>query len=460
MACRECHPLRRERDRLREELARVRARLNVLKKENDGLRRRLAIHENPNTPPSARSSSPGWQGGPTARGHKAPGERKKPGAKPGHPGVTREPLVPDQELTLPPLEACPRGKGHRLEHGRRAEDRWQIELPPPAKPWVTLYHVPVSYCLDCGAEVQPPIPGASWQPGYGVNLKADLVEGRVLERLPHRLLLRRLRRYGVKMSLRTLQVLLFGASDQLTEEREAILQRIRAAKVVYADETSFRVAVAGKRWWLWVFTTTEGDVLLVMRPSRAEDVVKEVLGEEFDGKVVVCDGWAAYPHPGLLLQRCWAHLIRKAREASERHPKDRRAKELLRDLKELYRWAMKGRRGSRSSEARARLKREAEGRMEALVHRYEGSRSSVVQGVVTYVRNGEPWWFTFLDHDGVEPTNNRAERALREAVVHRKIIGTLRSAEGAKCFATLMSTVLTWKERGQDVRAELVTRLR
>lgn len=458
MSCRECRPLRQEVTRLRRELALLRAHHGALKKENEHLRHRLAIHENPNTPPSARSTSPGWQGGPPARSTKSPGKRKRPGAKPGHPGVTRPPLVPDEEVALPPLERCPQGEDHRLE-SRWTEDQFQIELPPPTHARVILYHIPVFYCLDCGTEVKPPIPGASWRPGYGPQLKVEIVEANVRDRLPLRLLRRRLMRYGLKVSIRTLETLLLGASDQLKGEYEAIIQRIRKAKVVYADETGFRVAVPGKKWWLWVFTTVEGDVLLVMRPSRGEDVVREILGDEFPGRVVVCDGWKSYPPIGALLQRCWAHLIRKAREASKRNPKDRRARELFRDLSKLYDWAKKKWAIPRGAPERVELKREAERRLQSLVSRYEGSRSSVVQGIVTYVKNGEPWWFTFLEHKGVEPTNNRAERALREAVVRRKIIGILRSKQGAEAFARLMSTVHTWQTKGHDVHEELLSAL-
>lgn len=451
MTCRECRPLRTQ-------VARLQARLKDLEMENRTLRRRLALHENSNTPPSVRATSPGWQGGPSTGTEKGTEKRKRPGQKPGHPGVTRPPLVPDQEETLS-LKVCPNGVGHRLGESRN-EDRFQIELPPPQKAWVTLYHVEVRYCEDCGAWVSAPLPGGSWQPGYGPHFKAEVVESRITERLPLRRLQRRLMRYGQKVSLRTLEQLLFGASDRLKGEYEELLRRIRLAKVVYADETSFRVAVAGKKWWLWVFTTTDGDVLLVMRPSRGEDVVREVLGEGFAGKVVVCDGWKAYPSLRLLLlQRCWAHLVRKAREASERHPRDWRVRKLSKELSALYRWSTRRAEATTEVKARAELRRKAERKLRSLVQRYEGSRSSVVQSVLTYVRNGEPWWFTFIDHEGVEPTNNRAERALREAVVIRKIIGTLRSKRGAEAFERLMTVVLTWQNQGRPLHDELVAAL-
>jgi len=51
----------------------------------------------------------------------------------------------------------------------------------------------------------------------------------------------------------------------------------------------------------------------------------------------------------------------------------------------------------------------------------------------------------------VEPTNNRAEQALRELVVQRKIIGTLRNEKGMKIYETLPTLLATWKQRGMNL---------
>ena len=66
----------------------------------------------------------------------------------------------------------------------------------------------------------------------------------------------------------------------------------------------------------------------------------------------------------------------------------------------------------------------------------------------TKVKNGIEYWFTCLINLFVEPTNNTAERALRELVVQRKIIGGLRREKGANIMQTIMSMITTWKQRG------------
>ena len=82
-----------------------------------------------------------------------------------------------------------------------------------------------------------------------------------------------------------------------------------------------------------------------------------------------------------------------------------------------------------------------------------------VRPVMTYLRNGRPWWLTFLKHPGMEATNNRGERGLREAIVIRKIIGTLRNWEGAEAFTRMLSVLGTWKLHGENPSTKLYTTL-
>jgi transposase len=433
-------------DQLLREIERLKERDLQQQREIEQLRRKLRVHENPNVPPSLRHHAPGYG---RDRPRVPPEGRRKPGPKPGHPGWSRAPLLPDQQVTLA-AEHCHRCSGRRL---RRigTDTRTEVELPPPRKARVTEYTVLIYQCLDCGEEVRGTLPDGRVPSGYGPQLQSEMVLGKILERLPYRKLADRLAAHGAPMSTATVQALLWEASAKLGEEHAAILERIRAAPTVYADETSFWVD--GARWWLWTFSTTT-DTLLVLRPSRGEGVVREVLGEGFPGKVIVCDGHGAYPHPelGWVLQRCWAHLLRVARAAEEEEP---RGTGLSEELVGLYRWlngelARDGRRAHRRQ-----LHRIGSRELGRLLRRYEASRWGPLRRVGVYLRNGWGAWLTFLHRPGVEPTNNRGERALREAVVIRKIVGTLRKAKGAEVFARLLSVLGSWKLKGDDPRAML-----
>jgi transposase len=66
------------------------------------------------------------------------------------------------------------------------------------------------------------------------------------------------------------------------------------------------------------------------------------------------------------------------------------------------------------------------------------------------ISNGFEYWFMFVIHPGVEPTNNNAERAIRKQVVQRKIIGTLRNEKGTSIHERLMTVLTTWSQQGLD----------
>ncbi len=415
-----------------------------LRKENEDLRRRLRVHENPNVPPSIRHHAPGY---PRDHPLTPPEGRKRPGGQPGHPGVTRAPLPPDEKVPLT-AEHCTHCHGARLRL-KGTETTQEIEVEHRRK--VTEYTQAIYDCLDCGTEVRATLPDGREPSGYGPQLQADIVLGHIEERLPYRKLVERLAREGIPSCPATLQAVVWNAGEQLASAYAALLERIRAAAVVYADETTF--SVDGHRWWLWTFTTVQ-DQFLVLRPSRGEGVVAEVLGAGFRGKVIVCDGHGAYPHRrlGWVLQRCWAHLLRKARAAEEAEP---RAELLCEELAALYRWLVEELAEDGGPANRWRLHRIGRRELGRLLRRYEGSRWTVQREVGTYLRNGGSSWLTFVKHPGVEGTNNRAERSLRESVVLRKIVGTLRNATGAEALARLMSVLGTWKLRGENPTTRL-----
>lgn len=421
----------------RQELEAKDAEIARLRKEADELRRRLKVHENPNVPPSVRHHAPGF----SRKQPLTPGETRKPsGAKPGHKGSTRAPLVPDRHVTLH-ADDCGQCHGHRL---RRVgtDTRTQVELPPPQRAVVTEFTVPIFQCLDCGAEVRGTLPDGGSPSGYGPQLQTEAVLGKVLERLPYRRLAERLARAGAPMSTATLQGLVWGASERLEADHAAILRRVRRSSVVYADETSF--SVDGRKWWLWTFATPREDRLLVLRPSRGARVVEEILGKEYAG-IVVCDGWSAYLRYSL--QRCWAHLLRVADAAGEEEVEGRG---LAGELRALYTILTRELAEDGGVANRARLERMGEGELKRLLGRYERAGSEALRKVGVYLRNGGRAWLTFLRQPGVEPTNNRGERALREGVVVRKIVGTLRNARGAEVFSRLLTVMGSWRARGEN----------
>ncbi len=303
---------RRKLDRLLKEkeaeIARLREEAKKKDKEIEDLHRQLAVHLNPNVPPSVKNQAPGH-----ARTHPLtpPEQRKKPGQKRGHEGITREPATPDEKVTYT-AQRCGKCQSPRLKLvGQETTD--EVELPPPQKPRVTRHTQHIYACEDCGTETRATMPDGREPSEWGPRLQSEVVLGKILDRLPYRKLRARLVRQGGERlwtSTATLQGIMWRASDKLAGEEAAILERLRASPHIHIDESIFRVD--GHREWLWVFVTAE-DVFLVIDPRRNRDVVTETLGENYTGKIH-CDGWKAYI--GWVLQRCWAHLLRYGKDLS------------------------------------------------------------------------------------------------------------------------------------------------
>jgi len=100
------------------------------------------------------------------------------------------------------------------------------------------------------------------------------------------------------------------------------------------------------------------------------------------------------------------------------------------------------------------LKMNAEKSLRELANKNYQSKD--VQKFVIKIRNGANYWFNFVTNPLIEPTNNIAERALREHVIHRKIIGTYRNERGAQIHERMMTCIATWKQHGLNTREELL----
>ncbi len=175
---------------------------------------------------------------------------------------------------------------------------------------------------------------------------------------------------------------------------------------------------------------------------RGKKVLAEVLGKDFKGRIV-CDGLKSYSNFSGRLQRCWAHLLREAEwlfeHCEEARPLYLALKGLFGDLKACL-----------AGDPPACLRRKLKAAAKRRLRYWLGKRYESVEAMrfIRKVRNGFDHWFTFVTVVGLEPTNNRAERALKEPVVQRKIIGTFRNEKGTRIYETLMSLLATWKQQG------------
>ncbi len=220
---------------------------------------------------------------------------------------------------------------------------------------------------------------------------------------------------------------------------------------VYIDETGIKVQ--GKQFWIWIFTTSTTTLFLI-RKSRHCKVVEEVLGENLEG-VINCDGWETYityktKNGKVKIQRCWAHALREVEAVVDKY---KETKSLNKWLNDIYVMVCKAGESSKPLYIRERLKEKCERELQAWLDIAKPYKE--LKTVRTKIENGFENWFTCIIYPEVEPTNNRAERMLREQVVLRKITGTLRNEKGTTANEVIMSLITTWRQQNKNPFLEL-----
>jgi transposase len=247
----------------------------------------------------------------------------------------------------------------------------------------------------------------------------------------------------------------------------------RQQPVAYEDETGaptrnavdavFREAVGnnptGKRGWQWVMVTAVVTVF-IQGVSRSTAAAIELLGSSFGG-IVVGDRFSAYNHlPSQQRQLCWAHLIRDLAAIAERPGASAEfGAELLGLQQQLFGLWHRYRDGTIDWTAFQHRSRPIRQTFEATLHQVvelgvqRGERTpwaSTVQTCQQILQLADGLW-TFLEIEGIEPTNNAAERALRQSVIQRKISHGVQSRQGAICRSRLLTVTTSLRQQRRDV---------
>ena len=420
-------------------------RLQEVERENERLKQRLRLYENPHTPSSAKAFSKK-----TKTVEKTPPPKKR-GAPQGHRGATRPTPLPDDVVPViaPTCEKCGSSQIKKLEG---CETSIIEDFPPPQQIKVTQYDRWNVKCLDCGHEFVSKHPDCPQVGNFGIYLLVYIT----MLKYHLRGVLRKIQdflrhHHQFEISVKGIHDILLRVGDVCKTEYEQKVEKIRSAPWRYIDETSFKVK--GVKWWLWIFRTNDNEVLVVIRKSRGRKVLDEVLGKDHEGPHVV-DGWPAYRKTAIL-QRGWAHLIREVDDFKECSPNGKR---LAEDIHASYKTLKEFLAKDPPMDERRRQKPIFEKNLEDLVERY--SEFPELEKPLTYIKNGFGRWYTCLLYPGMEPTNNLAEQAIREHVIMRKIIGCFRSENGAKNYQYIASLLATCRLMGKNPFEELEGLLR
>ena len=434
-------------DELEQENEELKRENKQLHKENKRLRAKVRWYEGPHTPPSKEQSD---QEESSSSDDDEDDEQPRtdggtPGRKPGHDAEWRSAPDPDEEVEVT-CDCCP-DCGEVFDESAGVSPRLVEEIPDPQPPEVTQYNRHHYECHSCGSETVASHPDCPDEGQFGVNVVAQAALSRYDHRLPYRKIADRFEQlHGLELSGASAWHATERAARAGRYEYERIRQHIQEAEVVHVDETGIKRD--GEQAWIWTFRT-ENHTLYAVRESRGSDVPKEVLGEDFTG-TVVCDGWTAYPAFSDNLQRCWAHILREAKDAADQQEE---GEPIYRALTQVYVALQIRLESDLTVRERAELQRVARREIESLIER--SVPDGPVATLLRKIEGGLDHWLTFVGEPAVSPTNNAAENALREPVVLRKIIGTLRNDRGMFVHETILSLLATWSQQGHNPYDEL-----
>ena len=384
---------------------------------------------------------------------KPPDQHQRPGRPTGHAPAFRPPppqVDDDVEMRLVQCPQC----GGPIPAVRRCEQ--YIEDLPVVRPHVTRLTTYVGTCPCCG-EVRSthPLQVSTACGAAGTHLGARTLA--LAAWLNKRMglttravctLLRQL--FGLKLTPGGLTQALDRVALKVQPAFEQLLTELRRQPAVWADETSWWVGGAG--WWLWTFTSPDLTVYHV-DPHRSRDVVLDLLGDDFRG-VLTSDCLASYENLPYKMHKCYAHHLKAIAQAYEEAPSD-----YLLQLRALLKAAMflQAHRGGLSPPEWARKRQRLEDLADELLLRTP--LPSGAAKVAARIRKRRRWLFTFLDDPLLEATDNRAERALRPAVIARKLSCGNKTPRGKQTWEILTSLAATCHQRGQDFIDSLRPRL-
>lgn len=379
---------------------------------------------------------------------------KPPGRKHGHPGAFRHQPDHIDEYIEVELCACPHCGASEFIDQSQIEQF--IEDTPPVRPHVTRLTTYEATCVRCGQNVRSSHPlqmslatgAAGVQLGpRALALAADLNKAKGLSMRKTCAILHDC--FSLQLSAGGLSQALDRLATKVQPQYHAIAQELRQAPVVHSDETSWWVGSAG--WWLWVFVNAQNTLYLVDQ-SRGRCVVTELLGTNFGG-VLVSDCLATYDDATLLQQKCYAHHHRAIRQAKALHPLQ--GEGFLSEVAAMLRAAvaLQGHKAQCDPQSFHHLRQSLQRRAVQLLDSPRSEPSE--EAVRNRLQKQRDHLFTFLDHDGVDATNNLAERQLRPAVIARKISCGNKTQKGARTWQILASLAATCAQRATSFTAEL-----
>jgi transposase len=368
------------------------------------------------------------------------GEQRMAGGQPGHPGAGRE-LKPEDQIDEIvdhfPVACGGCGREFSAEQRRpgRQFGRYQVaELPPISVVWIE-HRTHQLRCRHCRARTSARLAQEIGVSAFGPRLQAAFVTLTARHRVSRRGICELARDlFGVTLSTGSVDAICQRASDALAGPHQS---------AVHVDETGWRTRGEGRALWT---ATTQGAAFFQIAEHCNREQFTALVGSAYPG-IVVSDRWNGYSHldPDQR-QVCWSHIQRDFRRHADGLGEQKIFGERGVPLTEKVFAAWRS--YQHEHHDRARLKTEIAPIQTQLRQLLEDAspKSRRTRWHRQFANNLLKVWpalWTFAAVDGVEPTNNPAERALRGPVIHRKLSLGTQSKHGERFAERALSAAAT-----------------
>lgn len=280
----------------------------------------LAIQAQASELQANQLSRPSATVAPYEKPNKKGSRKKKPGRKPGFAGTSRKSPVRIDSEQRHALTECP-DCGGKVSQEKTPRVRYTEDLPEKSTSKITKHHIYRAWCATCRRKVEPVVSDALPNSQIGLRLMAftawlhyalGVTISQVMAVLNHHLC--------IKLTPGALSKIWQRLAKILKPWYEELQQKIKEAKVIHCDETSWRVD--GNTYWVWCIASQTVTFFMIER-SRGSPALKRFFTESFEG-TMVSDFWGAYNSVMThARQMCLVHLFRELKTTSKyRSPGD------------------------------------------------------------------------------------------------------------------------------------------
>jgi transposase len=389
---------------------------------------------------------------------KRDGKKRKQGGQPGHKGSGRK-LLPGDQINefrhhYPDCcGGCGREFGEREKTPSGRFGRHQVADLPPVAILYTEHRTHHLCCPGCGKQTAGKLPeGVAGSP-FGVGVQAAVVTLTARNRVSRRDMPELAwELFGLGMSVGAVDAICQRAAKALQDPHEQLVERVLSSPALNVDETGWFTEHEPRTMWT---ATTHWAAIFRIAEDRHRDRLAELIGTDFKG-ILCSDRWWAYDHiDPESRQACWEHLKRDFYKHSEGLAEQ---KEFGSAGLALTKRLFKAWHRFEEHQDRARLIQEMkpiQDELRALVENAarKSKRTRLHRRFANNLLKIWPALFTFVTVEGVEPTNNSAERSLRGPVIYRKLSHGTQSQDGERFIERALSVSVTCRLQARSMFA-------